>query len=232
LNELIETLTTALSQSSFIAYPAAIAWGICSVLLSPCHLASIPIIIAYVNQQDARSARYAAGLSAMFALGVLITIILAGCAAVWAGHVIGGLGSVGNYIVCTVFIVVGLDMVGALSIPWFGSKKEKIKSKGALGALLLGLLLGFAAGPCTFAFLAPILAVTFHAATSNALLGITLIGLFGLGHSAVLVAVGTSAERAAHFARWNYETRTALKVKRILGTLLILAGLYLLYQAL
>lgn len=231
MNEWIETVTAALSQSSFMAYPAAVLWGICSVLLSPCHLASIPVVIAYVNRQDARSPRYAAALSGMFALGIMMTIFLAGLAAVLAGHVTGGLGPFGSYVVSAVFILIGLDMTGTLSIPWFGSRKEKVKSKGRLGALLLGLLLGFAAGPCTFAFLAPILAVTFHTAASNTILGFTLIILFALGHSLVLVAAGTSGERVAHFTRWNQETQTAWKIKRILGILMILIGLYLLYNA-
>lgn len=168
----------------------------------------------------------------MFALGILITIILAGSFAVLAGRALSGFGDIGNYIVCGVFILFGLDMVGALSIPWFGMKKEKVKSKGIMGAFILGLLIGLAAGPCTVVFLAPILAVSFHAAASSPLFGIALILLFGLGHSTVLILAGTSAERAVYYAHWGRDTQTARNVKCVLGTALILTGLYILYKSL
>ena len=32
-----------------IAIGAAFLWGVCSVVLSPCHVASVPLAIGYVN---------------------------------------------------------------------------------------------------------------------------------------------------------------------------------------
>jgi cytochrome c-type biogenesis protein len=230
LNDLFQMLNHAMVSSPAAALAAAFAWGICSVVLSPCHLASIPLLIAYVNDQDVKSARHAAGLSTLFALGILVTMALIGVITAVAGRMTGDAGAVGGYVMSAVFILIGLHLMDVVSIPWFGTHKEKIQSKGRLGALLLGLLFGIASGPCTFAFLAPVLAVVVRTASDNTAFGFLLLAFYGMGHCAVLIAAGASVERAQHFAEWNRKTKTARHVKVAIGTLLILAGLYFLYK--
>ncbi len=231
LSDLFQMLNDGMASSPAAALVAAFAWGVCSVVLSPCHLASIPLLIAYVNDQDVKSARHAAGLSSLFALGILITMALIGIITAVAGRMTGDTGAIGGYVMSAVFILIGLHLMDVVSIPWFGPHKEKVQSKGRLGALLLGLLFGIASGPCTFAFLAPVLAVVFSSAAANTAFGFLLLGLYGLGHCGVLIVAGTSVERAKHFADWNRETKTARHVKTVIGILLILAGLYFLYKA-
>jgi cytochrome c-type biogenesis protein len=230
VNELFQTLNTAMAASPAAALSAAFVWGICSVVLSPCHLASIPLLIAYVNDQDTTTPSHAAALSTLFAVGILATMGLIGIATALAGRMTGDTGPAGGYVMSAVFILIGLHLLDVLSIPWLGTHKEKIRSRGAWGALILGLLFGIASGPCTFAFLAPVLAVVFHTATTHTLFGILLLALYGLGHCAVLIAAGTSVERARQFADWNRKTKTARRVKAGIGILLILAGLYFLYK--
>ena len=231
LNELFQSLNHAMTASPATALSAAFAWGICSVVLSPCHLASIPLLIAYVNDQDVKNARHAAGLSTLFALGILATMAVIGIATAMAGRMTGDTGSIGGYVMSVVFILIGLHLMDVISIPWFGTRKEKVHRKGIWGALLLGLLFGIASGPCTFAFLAPVLAVVFNSASDNSTFGFLMLAVYGLGHCAVLILAGTSVERAKHFADWNRETKTARHVKAFIGILLILAGLYFLYKA-
>lgn len=231
LSELFQTLNEAMTSSPAAALAAAFIWGVCSILLSPCHLASIPLLVAYVNDQELNSPRHAAGLSTLFALGILITMALVGVITAVAGRMTGDTGAIGSYVMSAVFILIGLHLMDVISVPWFGTHKEKVHSKGGLGALLLGLLFGIASGPCTFAFLAPVLAVVFHTASANTAFGLLLLALYGLGHCAVLIIAGTSVERARHFADWNRKTRTARHVKAAIGILLILGGLYFLYKA-
>jgi len=230
LNELFQTLNDAMAASPAAALAAAFVWGICSVVLSPCHLASIPLLIAYVNDQDAKTARQAAGLSTLFAAGILATMALIGIATAMAGRMTGDTGAAGGYVMSAVFILMGLHLMDMISVPWFGTKKEKVASKGFGGALLLGLLFGIASGPCTFAFLAPVLAVVFNTASNNVVFGFLLLTLYGLGHCAILIIAGTSVERAKHFADWNRKTKTARRVKATIGILLIGVGLYFLYK--
>ena len=232
LNELFQSLNQAMTASPVTALTAAFVWGVCSVILSPCHLASIPLLIAYVNDQDVKTSRHAAGLSTLFALGILFTMALIGILTAMAGRMTGDTGTAGGFVMSAVFILGGLHLMDVIAIPWFGTEKEKVKSRGAWGALLLGLLFGIASGPCTFAFLAPVLAVVFRSATDNSMFGFLMLTMYGLGHCAVLIIAGTSVERAKRFADWNRETKTARRVKFSMGLLLILAGLYFLYKAL
>jgi cytochrome c-type biogenesis protein len=231
LADFFQSLNSAMSGSPTLALAAAFAWGICSVLLSPCHLASIPLLIAYVNEQDVDSPRHAAWLSTLFALGILATMAAIGIATTLAGRMTGDAGPIGGYVMAAVFILIGLHLMDVVSVPWIGTHKEKVRSKGAIGALLLGLLFGIASGPCTFAFLAPVLAVVFNAASERALFGFLLLTVYALGHCMVLVVAGTSTERAQHFAAWNRETKVAQRIKTAIGVLLIFAGLYFLYKA-
>jgi len=231
LNELFHLLNDALTQSTALALLAAFAWGICSVILSPCHLASIPLLIAYVNGQEVDNPKHAVTLSTLFAIGILITMAAIGIITTFAGRMTGDAGAIGCYVMSAVFLLIGLHLLDVISIPWFGTQKETIKTKGTLGALLLGLLFGIASGPCTFAFLAPVLAVVFHTAADRAPFSGLLLVFYGLGHCAVLIVAGTSVERAKHFADWNRKTKTASRIKAAIGGLLILFGLYFLYKA-
>ena len=231
MSEILQVLTDALSQSPIMAVLAAFIWGICGVIFSPCHLAGIPLIIAYVHQQETRSSRRAVVLSSFFALGMLLMIVLLGFITVLAGRTIGDSGSIGYYVVSVVFILIGLDLLDAISLPWFGAHKEQIKAKGILGAVLLGLVFGLASGPCTFAFLAPILAVTFQSASSDASFSTALLLSFGIGHGSIIILAGASADRTNRLVEWNRKTKTARRVRMFFGVLLVLGGLYFLYRA-
>lgn len=58
---------------------AALAWGVLSVVLSPCHLSSVPLVVAYMSGgTEWPSGRRALGLSSAFALGILSSIALVG----------------------------------------------------------------------------------------------------------------------------------------------------------
>jgi cytochrome c-type biogenesis protein len=106
-----------------------------------------------------------------------------------------------------------------------------MKSKGFLAAFILGLVFGVALGPCTFAYMAPMLAVTFKLAKMAPLYGASLLLAYGVGHCAVIVAAGTSTELVQRFLNWNERSRGVTIVKCICGALVLLAGLYLLWSA-
>ncbi len=106
-----------------------------------------------------------------------------------------------------------------------------MKSRGLLAALILGLIFGVALGPCSFAYMAPILAVSFKAASTNLLYGILLLGVYGIGHSAVIVAAGTSTEAVQRYLNWNEKSHGTVILKRVCGALVLLGGVYLIYTA-
>jgi cytochrome c-type biogenesis protein len=106
-----------------------------------------------------------------------------------------------------------------------------MKRRGLLAAFILGLVCGIALGPCTFAYMAPMLAVSFKAASTNLLYGILLLAVYGIGHSAVIVAAGTSTEAVQRYLNWNEKSHGAVIVKRICGVLVLVGGVYLIYSA-
>jgi len=231
MDSLFTALTRTVEGGSLIALAAAFVWGILSILLSPCHLASIPLIVGFIDQQGRMTTRRAFIISTLFAIGILITIALIGIITARAGHMLGDTGRYGNYVVALIFLLVGLVLLDVIPIPWSGPGQIRMKRKGMLAALILGLVFGIALGPCTFAFMAPILGVTFKVATTSALYGALLLLVYGIGHCSVIVAAGTFTEMVQKYLNWNEQSKGALVLKRICGVLVIVGGLYMLYVA-
>ncbi len=224
-------LTKAVEGTPAVAITAAFVWGILSIVLSPCHLASIPLIVGFIDQQGRTSTRRAFVTSTLFSLGILITIGLIGAVTAAAGRMMGDVGAVGNYLVAVIFFVVGLHLLGVIPMPWSGPGQVKMKRKGMLAALILGLVFGIALGPCTFAYMAPMLAVTFKLAATSAVYGVILLAVYGVGHCSVIVVAGTSTELVQRYLNWNEESKGADILKKVCGGLVILGGAYLIYTA-
>ena len=227
MTELFTALSRAVEGAPAVAIMASFAWGVLSVVLSPCHLASIPLIVGFVDAQGRTSTKRAFTVSALFSVGILITIAAIGAITAAAGRMAGDLGRVGNYAVAAVFLVVGLHFLGVIPMPWSGPGRVGMKRKGGLAAFLLGLIFGVALGPCTFAFMAPMIGVTLAVATTSLAYGVVLLLAYGIGHSAVIVLAGTFTEVVQRYLNWTERSRGAVIVRKACGVLVILAGVYL-----
>jgi len=231
MQELFTQLTRAVEGSWSIALAASFIWGVLSILLSPCHLASIPLIVGFIDEQGKISTKRAFWISFLFAAGILITIGLVGAVTAAAGRLMGDVGKYGNYFVAAIFFLVGLHLLDVIPMPFSGPSKIGIKSKGLFAAFLLGLIFGIAIGPCTFAYMAPMLAVTFKVASTNIAYGILLLVFYGIGHCSVIVFAGTFTEVVQHYLNWNEKSKGAVILKRICGILVLAGGLYMIYTA-
>ena len=231
IEALFTNLTRAVEGTPLIALAASFIWGVLSILLSPCHLASIPLIVGFIDNQGRVSARRAFTIATLFAAGILITIAIVGAVTAAAGRIMGDVGPWGYYAVAVIFFLVGLHLLDVIPMPWSGPGQVKMKRKGPLAALILGLVFGIALGPCTFAYMAPMLAVTFKLAASNLAYGILLLLVYGLGHCSVIVLAGTCTGLVQRYLNWNEKSKGAVILKRICGVLVLLAGLYLIYLA-
>jgi cytochrome c-type biogenesis protein len=231
MEQLFTSLSHAVEGAPLMALTASVIWGILSIILSPCHLASIPLIVGFISGQGRVSTARAAGIATLFAMGILITIAAIGAITAAAGRMLGDVGRWGNYFVAAIFFVVGLHLLGVIPMPWSGPGQVGMKLKGLLAAFILGLVFGIALGPCTFAYMAPMLAVTFKLAKTAPFYGGSLLLAYGFGHCAVIVAAGTSTELVQRFLNWNEQSRGVTIVKCICGALVLLASLYLLWSA-
>jgi len=230
LTEIFTYLTNALTGTAWIAILASFTWGILSILLSPCHLASIPLVIGFIDKQGRISIKRAFTLSLVFGAGILLTIAAIGLITASLGRLIGDVGTIGNYVVAIVFFIVGLYLLDVIPAPWTAATGTNVKRKGLLAALILGLIFGIGLGPCTFAYMAPMLAIAFQVATTQLLFAIALLAAFGIGHCSVIVLAGTLTEKVQHYLNWTEKTRTAIIVRRICGVLVILGGIYLIIK--
>jgi cytochrome c-type biogenesis protein len=231
MEKLFTTLTHAVESTPAIALAAAFVWGILSILLSPCHLASIPLIVGFVDQQGRMSTKRAFFISMLFAVGILVTIGAIGAITAAAGRMLGDVGPYGNYFVAIIFFVVGLYLLDVIPMPWSGQGQVGMKRKGLLAALILGLVFGIAIGPCTFAYMAPMLGVTFKVASTSLVYGIILLLAYGVGHCLVIVFAGTCTEVVQRYMNWNEKSKGAVILKKICGILVIMGGLYLIFVA-
>ena len=231
MEQLFVTLSRAIDGSPAWALSAAFAWGVLSIILSPCHLASIPLIVGFISEQGAVPTRRAFAISTLFSVGILVTIAAIGAITAAAGRMMGDVGRYGNYFVALIFFAVGLHLLGVIPMPWSGDGQVGMKRKGLLAALVLGLVFGIALGPCTFAYMAPVLAVAFKVGTTSFLYGAILLLAYGIGHCAVIVAAGTSTELVQHFLNWNEKSKGVSIVKALCGILVILGGIYMIFTA-
>jgi cytochrome c-type biogenesis protein len=202
-----------------------------SILLSPCHLASIPLIVGFIDTQGRITTRRAFTISLLFAVGILVTIGVIGAITAAAGRMMGDVGRWGSYAVAGIFFLVGLYLLDVIRLPLPGAAQPGMRRKGMCAALILGLVFGVALGPCTFAYMAPMLAVTFTCATTNLPYGLLLLLLYGAGHCSVIVLAGTFTEVVQHYLDWNERSKGAVILKKVCGVLVLLGGLYLIYTA-
>jgi len=143
----------------------------------------------------------------------------------------GDIGRYGNYLVATIFFVVGLHLLDVIPMPFSSPGQVKTKRKGALAAFILGLVFGVAIGPCTFAFMAPMLAVTFKAASTHMVYGALLLAVYGVRHCSVIVVAGTCTELVQRYMNWNERSKGAVILRRTCGVLVLMGGLYLIFIA-
>ncbi len=226
MTEVLTRFGEAFAATGVVALVAAFAWGILSVALSPCHLSSVPLVVAYMSGgEEFPAGRRSLWLASAFAAGILASIALVGVATAAAGRMLGDVGRLGNWLVALVFFAVGLNLLGVLPLPTLGSTRASPGRRGASGALLLGLVFGVALGPCTFAFLAPLLGIAFHASgTGGAARGVLLVVLYGLGHAATIALAGTSIQSVSRWLAWRTGARGVSVVKAVAGAAVILGG--------
>jgi cytochrome c-type biogenesis protein len=229
MTHLLTILTRILEAQSAVAFLGALFWGVASVVLSPCHLAGVPLIVAYTGRSASLSTRRAAALSAVFAVGILVTVVVVGALSVVAGRMLGGLGGVTNYLVAALLFVVGLNLLGALPWRWSGLSPPEMTRRGLTGAFLFGLAFGTALGPCTLAFLGPVIALTLQTAGARPLFATFLVVAYAVGHCGVLALAGATGQRLSVVAARS--RRGVEAMRRVCGVLVLVGGMYLVYTA-
>lgn len=225
LDSLFITINQWMSGGIAIAAIGCFLWGMVSVMLSPCHLASIPLIIAYVGGQDkAVNPKQAGVYAGAFTIGLFITIALVGIICAMLGRMLGDVGNWWQLLIGGILIWVSLGMLGVEKCSMSGSLLYRLKIKGIFGAFVLGLAYGVLSGSCTFGFIAPILAII--TVQEKIATGIILIILFAVGHCLPIVAAGSSTAAVRKLMENNTWQGAGTWFRKGAGVMICLLGLY------
>ena len=230
MDELFLTINTWMSQGLLLGGLGCFFWGVVSVLFSPCHLASIPLIIGYVGGQNHLIEGRKAMLYAMvFTGGLFLTIAAIGVICSLLGRMLGDVGSYWTIAVGLILLWVALDMLGVAqcSLPGSGLM-AKFSLKGLSGAFVLGLAYGILSGSCTFGFIAPILAIISVQDTFVA--GIFFSIFFGIGHCLPIAVAGSSTALVKRLLANNNWQQGGRAVRKIAGSMIGLLGIYFVAQ--
>ena len=233
LEELVTNAGQYIDTNPWLALIAVFVGGVLTAS-SPCVLVMIPLTISFVaGRREAEPGVVRAfGLSLVLVLGLSITYTLLGMVAALAGTLYGDVSSVWNWVVAAVCLVMGLHLVGVLTVPIpTPASKLQPQTRGLLGALVLGLLFGLVSAPCA----APILVVllTYLAGSgASVLYGGLLLLVYALGHSLLILIAGTSMGAARTLLENQKMARATDILRRGAGAVIVLIGVYFGYQGL
>lgn len=200
-------------------------WGLVSVLFSPCHLASIPLMVGYVAGQNTLvDGKKAAGYAVMFSTGLLISITIIGIVCSWLGRMLGDISPLWGIPIGALFVWLGLSLMGVQFCTLPSGRYGNIKMRGHGGAIVLGLAYGVLSGACTFGFIAPILAMAMS--HGQQIKGLALILSFALGHCLPIVVAGSSVAIAQRLLSAKGMRSATVWGRKLAGGLVIAIGLY------
>ena len=227
MNELVLTLNQSFYNLSFLSLAASLLWGILSVFLSPCHVASIPLVIGYINNREKADTKKSFHLSLLFGLGILSMLILMGIVTGLLGRI---LGDVGTPVIIAVYLFLLFCGFWLLDLPimrnWTLNIFQQKPKMMEMGAFSLGFIFGLILGPCSFAFLAPMIGIVFAQSTDDLWFGIALFILYGIGHTAAIVAAGTLGSRAVEWIETGGAVKASLWIKRLCGLFIMGYSIY------
>jgi cytochrome c-type biogenesis protein len=221
---------TGIENVSLLAYVLVFLGGVVTSI-GPCNVAMIPLVVGFVGGTATPGRGRSFALSLAFAVGLALTFMALGVIAALFGGLIGGETHVLYYVVAAVCIAIGLYLLRVFTIPIpevFARQRERIRQRGLLGALLLGLVSGLVASQCATPVLAAILTLVMAKGEGAVVYGATLLFVYALGRGVPVILAGTFtgvSKSLLALGRWN----TVLE--RASGLVIIAVGLYFLWIA-
>jgi len=225
LNESTLAINEWMSHGGGLAFAGSFLWGMVSVLLSPCHMASIPLLIAYVaGQKIIPPPRLAARFAVLFAFGLFLTIMVVGLICTLAGRMLGDIGPWWQAAVGVVLLWVAWTLFRPPQCTATGNVLTRFQIQGGQGAFILGLAYGFLSGVCTFGFIAPILGMI--TMQKEIVAGVSMLVFFGVGHCLPLVVCGMFSARTMGLLHSHAGQKMVATMRRLAAVVIAGLGLY------
>jgi cytochrome c biogenesis protein CcdA len=194
--------------------------------LTPCVYPLIPITLGFFSRQTGGKKGGTFGLALVYVLGMSVTYSALGVFAALSGSLFGAWLQKPAVLlsIAAIVIALALSMFGLFEIqaPHFITDRTGSKS-GAVGALTMGLFVGFVAAPCIGPFVLSLL--TYVAAKGSAPLGFGLFFTLAMGLGLPYLVLGTASGSLKTLPR-SGEWMTA--VRRVFGFALVALAVYFL----
>ena len=194
--------------------------------LTPCVYPLIPITLGFFSRQTAGKTSRTFGLAALYVLGMSVTYSVLGVFAAMSGSLFGAwlqkpavLGAIALLVVA-----LALSMFGLYEIRVPHALTDRTGSKsGALGALSMGLFVGFVAAPCIGPFVLSLL--TYVAAKGSIPLGFGLFFTLAMGLGLPYLVLGMISGSLSRIPRSGEWMKT---VRKVFGFALLSLAVYFL----
>ena len=163
--------------------------------LGPCSLSLLPITIAYIGGTKSNKYKLFG-----FSTGIIFSLITLGALSGFLGKIYGQLPSFYSFLVASIAIIMGLNLLGILKFrlpngPDLKSLADKVPT--LLTPFVIGAAFGLASSPCITPVLASLLAWVSKAQSPT--ISIIFLFFFGLGQVIPLIIAGVTTENLKQF---------------------------------
>ncbi len=203
-------------------------WGVLSVIFSPCHLATIILLIGFISRRGNHDKKKTFVISLLFCAGIVIDMLVFGALAGAAGMLFSKTGIILKIGVGVIFALIGIYLLEL--IPGIGNDRShlaKVATNSWWSVVVLGLISGVVLAPCTLGFMAPILTASAGMMQQSFVKGIAFTGVYVLGHIGVIVLAGVFSGIFVRYLDHMEKSMIAGIIKKGMAFLLIGAGIYI-----
>jgi thiol:disulfide interchange protein DsbD len=194
--------------------------------LTPCVYPVIPITLGFFSKQSEGRPGKTFGLAVAYVLGMSVTYSALGVFAAMSGSLFGAWlqKPVVLIAISLVVLALALSMFGLFEIqaPHFITDRTGSKS-GPLGALTMGLFVGFVAAPCIGPFVVSLL--SYVSLKRSVPLGFTLFFTLAMGLGLPYLVLGTASSNLKKLPRSG---EWLLAIRKVFGFALIALSVYFL----
>lgn len=217
-------------EQALILLPLVVVAGVLTSL-SPCVYPLLPITVGVISSRQQSATPVQSLCSALtYVSGLALVYGLLGVLAALTGQLFGSIAShpLTLLLIANICLLMAFWMLGWIQLPGWALQlnEHKLGLSGRSYLFLMGALSGLIAAPCTSPVLGMLL--LYVASDGNPVWGATLLVLFALGMSSLLIVVGTFsglAQQLPRAGRWMHISRY------LLGGMMLLTAEYLLITA-
>ena len=226
INEWLETLSSLISQSIWLAPLIALLAGVLTSV-TPCALSSVPLVIGYVGGTGNNDTKRAFRLSLTFAIGMAVTFTALGTIASLLGRLMGTSSKWWYIALGVLMLLMALqtwEVYNFIPSTYLTGKNTK---KGYIGAFIAGILGGVFSSPCATPVLIVLLGIV--ARSGNVIWGILLLLLYSAGHSVLVLVAGTSIGFVKKLTTSDKYGAFSKVLKYLMGGAILLIAFYMFY---